>query len=412
MSSGEVLVYADHASTSHPLLFRPPVDEPSWGNPSNSHVLGKQAAAALDEERRRIERVLRAPPPTPADAAAASRVVFTSGGTESNNLVLQGGPWNFIITAATEHTSVHFTAQFLAANRRVEVIYVPVNAVGRVDPMAIERIVRQQPRHHRGLVSLMYVNNEVGTIQDLPAIAAALERCNREAAHHLPPRVCFHTDAVQAPGHVPIDLQKMGVDFCSLGAHKFHGPAGVGVLWCRNPSWLRPMLYGGHQQDGLRPGTESVSLVRALGRALEDSCERLPDRLPLLRRMSGLVWNTLQPFVLSGLVLPTGPVDPDQRAPHHVSFCVYRLHRRNLLARFEQEGILISGGSACSTGTALPSHVLVAMGVPEDFLQGSLRISFSHTNTIEEVERRICPVLEKVLTAALTEAKPAASAST
>lgn len=196
--------------------------------------------------------------------------MFTSGGTEGNNLILQGGPWDFIITAATEHTSVHFTVQYLAAQRGVDVIFLPVNGVGEVSPDDVERAVRAQPDGRRGLVSLMYVNNEIGTVQDLPAIAERLRRvCGRTVtsdnnALTVPPRVCLHTDAVQAPGHVPLDVQRLGVDFLTLGAHKFHGPPGTGLLYCRQPGWLRPTLFGGHQQGGLRPGTETVALVRAM----------------------------------------------------------------------------------------------------------------------------------------------------
>lgn len=214
-------------------------------------------------------------------------------------------------------------------------MWLPVNGVGAIDPADVGRAIRARPGQ-RGLVSLMYVNNEIGTIHDLPAIATVIRQSvGGESESGQPPRVSLHTDAVQAPGHVPLDVRAMGVDFLSLGAHKFHGPPGVGLLFCRDPTalpprkasfglvgkrnltWLRPLFFGGHQQGSLRPdrkffftekekvaktsvnGTESVALIRAMGAALEDVCTHLSERLDRYRIMTARIWETLIPFIVT-----------------------------------------------------------------------------------------------------------------
>ena len=188
------------------------------------------------------------------------------------------------------------------------------------------------------------------------------------------------------------------VDFVTLASHKFHGPSGVGVVLCRTPrSLLKPLMYGGHQQHGLRPGTEPVGALTALADALEDANHptRLPDRITKMRQMTDKVWATLIPFITAGLVLPTGSME---RTPHLVSFCVHGVHRSELVSRMEKElGILLSSGSACSTDSSLPSHVLDALRVPDVFIHGSVRISLSHLNTMDEMVNRLCPALVTLL---------------
>lgn len=311
----------------------------------------------------------------------------------------------------TEHTAVFFTAQILATRRGVDVVYLPVDGCGRVRARDVTAAVeaRDGPQK-RGLVSLMYVSNETGLVHNLPAIAAALRttRAGREG------RVLFHTDAVQAPGHVrTLDVQALGVDFLSVSAHKFHGPMGIGFLYQRDPTVLRPLWFGGHQQGGLRPGTEMVTLARALADALEDAVvdeARQAARWQALTRMSDALWRALGPFVVSGLVLPTGPpAGSADRAPHHVSFCVRGRHRQEITARLEAAGVLASGGSACSSGSSLPSHVLAAMAVPPEYIHGSVRFTFSHTNDPAEVEERVVPVVVALLRALHAESSSSPS---
>lgn len=399
-------VYADHASTSYPTLWPASATE-SYANPSNVHGPGRAARAALDEERRALRRLLNLGRPAAKGEEEEDALVFTSGGTEGNNLVLQGAPWRYIVTAATEHSSVTFTAQFLAVNRQpsCDVVFLPVGPTGLVDPADVERAVRG--RRGPGLLSLMLVNNEVGVVQDIAALVRAARRAAPSPqASAAGEGLYVHTDAVQAPGHVPVDVAALGVDFLTLGAHKFHGPVGVGLLYCRWAGVLgqRPLLHGGHQQQGLRPGTESVVLARALRHALADALGGLPERQPRLRAMAAMVWRALLPFVVTGLVLPTGPpAGSRERAPHHVSFCVRGVHRTELLARLERAGVIASGGSACSNHAVaaadLPSPVLVALGVPDAYIHGSVRLTFSHTNREEEVAALVCPALVSVLCA-------------
>lgn len=227
----------------------------------------------------------------------------------------------------------------------------------------------------------------------------------------------FHTDAVQAPGHAVIDLAgaHADVDLLSLSAHKFHGPAGIGFLFVRVPVTpggpLRPLCLGGPQQGGLRPGTIPVAGLVAAADALADACDpaRLGTRLGIYAAMSAHVWRTLHPFVVAGLVLPTG-APPPGRAPHHVSFCVRGAHRRSLIAALEKRSVHASGGSACTSADALPSHALAALRVPPEYIEGSVRLTLSHTNTLQEVRDILCPALHAVLSA-LAAADGGASSS-
>lgn len=384
-------VYADHASTSYPTLF-PPVCNEVWANPSNSHSLGAEARDALRSALARIATRLNAP--------IGANVVVTANGTEADNLVLQGYPWDYIVTALTEHNAVHLTVQYLASKRGMEVFYVPVDGTGAVNVADVERIVLARPRTAVGLISLMYVNNETGTIQDLGGIAAML-RHNGCAAAQTGGNVWFHTDAVQAPGHVPsLDVQALGVDFLCISAHKFHGPPGIGFLFQRRPDLLRPIMFGGHQQGGLRPGTEPVALVRAMATAFEDATapEKVSERLDRMRTMTAAIWHALAPFIVAGLVIPTGAAPIGAfRAPHHVSFCVRNGVRRILVQALEDRGVLVSGGSACNSDASLPSHVLSAMEIDPTYIHGSVRITLSHTNTMAEVQSSVIPALVAVL---------------
>jgi cysteine desulfurase len=280
-----------------------------------------------------------------------------------------------------------------------ELVFLTPDGVGRIDAAAVAAALRTRPGR-AGLVTVAAVNNEIGTAQDLTAIGAAVAAANatRSAAH----RVWFHTDAVQAPGHVPIDLDgaHRTVDFMSLSAHKFHGPHGSGLLFCRTPGVLRPRTYGGSQQGGLRPGTEAVATLLQTAAALADATDpdKLARRTAHYRALSALVWETvLFPAIVSGSVLPTGSTVPGERAPNHVSFCVRGAHRNDIVRRMEEAGVAVSGGSACNATADLPSHVLVALAVPPEFLHGSVRITFGHTNTIEEVRDVVCPALRAIL---------------
>lgn len=393
------MVYADHASTAYPPLFHATISpNPSYANPAASHVFGRTARTAANEAVDQIARALSFTGVTDPTRRAA-HFVTTSGGTESDNLVLlQPGLWSFIILLPTEHHAITLTAQWMANHHGCELVYLAPDGVGRLDPSALAAALRAR-QGRAGIVTVAAVNNEIGTVQNLTAIGATVTaaNANRSPGH----RVWFHTDAVQAPGHVPIDLDgaHRAVDFLSLSAHKFHGPPGFGLLFCRTPGVLQPRTYGGSQQNGLRPGTEAVALLIHTATALTDATDpvKLARRVAHYRELTALVWDTLLPSIVSGRVLPTGATAPEERAPNHVSFCVRGAHRRDIVRMMEDRGVAVSGGSACNATANLPSHVLAALNIPADFIHGSVRITFSHTNTVDEVRDVICPALRSVL---------------
>lgn len=394
-------MYADHAATSLPVLH--PAVGRGWPNPASQHSAGARAAAALADLRAEARGLLGADP--------AAQVVFTSGGTESINLVVLGGDWDTIVTTAVEHHAVLFAARRVAFAdpARVTLLELAPDALGRVGAPALrEALARFAPTVRRGLVSVGLVNNEVGVVQDVGALAAEVAAANAAAAAADgggERRWWLHTDAVQAPGHVPpgtLSLRALGADFLSLSAHKFHGPPGVGLLVVAGPAVgrLRPVMYGGGQQGGLRPGTEGVAGPAACVAALADALDpaRLPDRLRHCRACSALVWEVLVPFVAAGRARLTGP-PLGERAPHLVSLCVRGAHRADLVRWLDAAaGVLASGGSACSADSPFPSHVLVACGVPDAFIHGSLRLSFSHTTRLVDVRDVLCPALRRLLT--------------
>lgn len=393
-------MYADHASSALPTLF-PAVG--SVANPSAAHAPGRRARAAAGAALERIAGALRFTPPDPA--SLAQHLVATSGGTEADNLVLlQPERWSFIVLLPTEHHAVTLPAQWMANHHGCEIVYLTPDATGRLDPTELRGVLRARAGRE-GLVSVALVNNEIGTVQDLAVVGRTIAEAN-QAGGASERRVWLHTDAVQAPGHVALDLDgaHRAVDFLAVSAHKFHGPPGFGLLFCRTPGILRPRTYGGAQQGGLRPGTETVGALVAIADALVDATDpvRFAARTEGYRAMADLVWAELMPFVVAGKVLPTGATAPGLRSHNHVSFCVRGAHRRDLIQAMEAEGgIAVSGGSACNAEASLPSHVLAAIGVPAEFIHGSVRISFSHTNTVEEVRSILCPALRRALTSYL-----------
>ena len=280
-------MYVDQAARGYPTLFHPDASQ-NWANPSSSHRLGKEARDALLQARQRLARSVSLPV-TNSDLLS-KQIVFTSGGTESNNLVLLQPTWKFLVTVATEHHAVYYPSQYMANHTACEVVYLSVDGQGRIrDLDDLRRVlsVHDGP----GLVSLAYVNNETGNILDVVAVGRIIQAANghRNGAD----RVWFHTDAVQAPGHAPIDMGANGalatVDFVSLSSHKFHGPPGFGALVCRSVTPLhRPLMFGGTQQGGLRPGTESVGAVLAMVAAFVDANDptNLQQRMAHLRSLT------------------------------------------------------------------------------------------------------------------------------
>lgn len=372
-----MLVYADNASTTEPLFLDVLTEAPGcWANPSSQHRLGRQSKWFLDRARMRIARVL--------GVAEASSVIFTASGTEGSNMVLRGCEWDILISTRMEHDATRQTLLrgtphpyvHLLENDREGKVQVPLR---KNVPDAAWPANRQA----RVLISIIWANNEIGTVQDLSTLRAV-----RDTVAAWPGvGVCaLHLDAVQAPGHLPLHLDTCPADFVSLSAHKFHGPRGVGILYCRREAkelLTQPLLLGGGQEDGLRPGTYNVEGIVRTMHALEYiQGPGLPERCKHMQQLRDIVWHGVQPFCSSGLVVMTG--HPTDRLCHHLSFCVRGARRADLLQALDVAGICISGSSACSSVHTMPSHVLKAVHVPDAYIHGSLRITFSIHNTVAQ----------------------------
>lgn len=368
------MIYLDHSATTP--TDRRVVDAMlphllnDFGNPSSLHKIGKAAEATLEAARETVATVLNCYPAGPAE------ILFTSGGTESNNLALRGvayaqrarGRGNHIITTAVEHHAVLDVAKALA-EEGFDVTFLPVDEYGRVTAEQVMTALRPDTI----LVSIMYANNEVGTINPIAEIGAALK------ARRIP----FHVDAVQAPGLLPLDVKALNVDLMSLSAHKFYGPKGIGLLYVRRAVPMRPQMLGGNQQAHRRAGTEPVPLIVGLAEALrlaEAEREATTTRLrPLRDKLINGVLTSIPEAALTG--------HPTERLPGHASIAMQGLNGDSLLLDLNEVGIAASGGSACTTGQQEPSHVLTAMGVHEDRLIGQMRFVLGKHSTEEDVDR-------------------------
>ena len=359
-------IYLDHAATT-PLdpevraALLPWLGE-LFGNPSSAHGHGRRARAAVDDARDQVA----------AAAGCASReVIFTSGGTEADNLALRGvlERWGaergrHLVVSAVEHEAVLTTARDLAAAGRAELTVVDCDRRGRIDPAAVAAAVRADTV----LVSVMLANNEVGTLQDLPGIAAAVRARN--------PRALVHTDAVQALGRLPLGLDALGVDLLSLSAHKAYGPQGVGALVARHGVFPAAQVTGGGQERGRRSGTENVAGVVGFGAAALVAERRRETDASELSHLADWLTDLLTESV-HGLE-PTG--DPATRLPGLCSFVVRDCRSELLLAVLDELGVCASAGSACSSGAPVPSHVLEAMGFG-DLAGSALRLSLGRSTT-------------------------------
>ena len=364
-------IYLDHPATT-PLATEAREAMLAWlgerfGNPSSIHERGRRARAAVDDARDRVAA---------AAGCAAREVTFTSGGTEADNLAVRGvlERWGsergrHLVVGAIEHDAVLATAQALAADGRAEVTEVGCDRRGRIDPEEVAARVRPDTV----LVSVMLANNEVGTVQDLPAIAAAARARN--------PRVLIHSDAVQALGRLPIGLELLGVDLLSLSAHKAYGPLGAGALVARHGVFPAAQITGGGQERGRRSGTENVAALAGFGAAAELAEARRERDVAELERLAGRLTNLLV-RTIAGLE-PTG--DPRQRLPGLCSFVIPACRSDLLLAVLDELGVCASAGSACSSGAPVPSHVLAAMGFA-DLAGCALRLGLGRSSTDAEVE--------------------------
>ena len=371
-------VYADNAATTQ--MSRAAIDamlpymETVYGNPSSLHSVGQQAAEALQNARERIAACLNASP---------REIYFTSGGSEADNQAIlsaarlgaRKGKKHIISTAFEHHAVLHTLKKLEKEGFEIELL--PVGAIGTITAQQVKSALRADTC----LVTVMYANNEIGSI--LP-IAEIGEVCREEG-------VLFHTDAVQAAGHVPIDVQAQHIDMLSLSAHKFHGPKGIGVLYARQGVPLTSLIEGGAQERGKRAGTENLPAIMGMAAALEDACAHIDENA---RKVSAL-----RDRLIAGLSkIPHSALngDPVNRLPGNVSFCFEGIEGESLLLLLDAKGICASSGSACTSGSLDPSHVLLAIGRPHEVAHGSLRLSLCEWNTDEDVDRILAAVPEVV----------------
>lgn len=366
----EKFVYADHAATTAvtdtALAAMLPHFTRDYGNPSSLYRFAQEGKTHLEEARAQVAACLNAKP---------EEVYFTSGGTEADNwalrgvaelMALKGKKTGHIITTAIEHHAILHTAQWLE-KRGYEVTYLPVDGEGRVDPAAVEAAIRPDTI----LISVMAANNEIGTIEPIAEIGAIAK------AH----KVLFHTDAVQAVGHIPVDVEAWNVDLLSLSGHKFGGPKGIGALYMKKPLRLPALIQGGGQEKGRRSGTENVPGAVGMAAALKEAVDHLPEESARLA--------ALRDKLIAGLsVLPysrrTG--HPVKRLPGTASFVFEGVEGEALLLHLDAKGICASSGSACSSASLDPSHVLLSIGLPHAIAHGSLRLSLGAENTEEDVD--------------------------
>ncbi|MDQ3879688.1 MAG: cysteine desulfurase [Chloroflexota bacterium] len=369
-------MYLDHAATTP--VRREVVDAmlpyltEHWGNPSSIHAAGRRARQGLDEARETVAGIIGAKP---------REVVFTSGGSESDNLAIKGVAWaasargRHIVTTSVEHKAVLHTCQVLE-RRGFEVTYLPVDRYGRVDPADVDAAITDRTT----VVSIMYANNEVGTVQPIAEIGAITRRRG----------VLFHTDAVQAGGYLPLDVDALQVDLLSLGAHKLYGPKGVGALFVRQGTQIVPEVQGGSQERQRRAGTESVPLIVGFATALELAQADAPARDAENRRQSELRHRLVEGLTrLPGVALAGHPIE---RMPNNAALLIDGVEGGELVAALDLEGIEVSTGSACTSGNTDPSHVLLAMGVDPLRAHGSLRLTVGRDSTVDEINESVATI--------------------
>ena len=370
----EGTVYLDHAGTT-PLDAKVleamiPYFSQHFGNPSSLHTVGQEARYALDEARERVAGVLNCRP---------REVVFTGGGTESDNAAIHGvatalhETGNHIITSSVEHHAVLHACQYLES-QGFEVTYLPVDAEGMVQPESVYNAINERTT----LVTIMYGNNEIGTINPISEIAKSI----KERAGELSRTIVFHTDAVQAAGYLDLDVASQGVDLLSLSGHKFHGPKGTGVLYIKRGTPYLPLIHGGGQERERRSGTENIPGIIGLSLALESANairDETGQRCSALRdRIIGSVLEQIPGTRLNG--------HATERLPNNANFSFTGVEGEPILLGLDVAGIAASSGSACSSGSLEPSHVLLALGQLAETARGSLRLTLGRDNTDEEVD--------------------------
>jgi len=365
-------IYLDHAATTamdHEVVqAMMPYFTQASGNASSLHSFGREAKHALDSARQTIADALN---------AQTDEIIFTSGGTESNNFALKGIGKGHIITSSIEHPSILKTCRYLN-DHGCDVTYLPVDADGMVDPGDVESAINSDTK----LISVMHANNEIGTIQPVDEIGA-IARDNG---------IPFHTDAVQSFGKTEIDLQKMNIDILSLSSHKIYGPKGIGALYIRRGVKIDPLMHGGEHEKGRRAGTENIPGIVGFAKAASLAIERFSsDREHLIKLRDMLIdgaMNAIDDVFLNG--------HPVKRLPNNANLRFKFVEGESLLLHLDMKGVAVSTGSACSSASLEPSHVLLALGLAPEDIHGSIRFTLGRENTEEEI-RYVLDVLPEMI---------------
>ncbi|HHV84145.1 MAG TPA: cysteine desulfurase NifS [Tepidanaerobacter syntrophicus] len=363
-------IYLDNAATtpvrSEVLEAMLPYFTQKFGNASTIYSYGREAKEALEESRKNVAQLI---------GANAEEIFFTSGGTESDNWALRGiasanvKKGKHIITSSVEHHAVLHTCQDLE-KQGFKITYLPVDKDGLINVKDVADTITDETI----LVSIMHANNEIGTIQPINEIAKAIKQKN--------PEIIFHTDAVQTAGKIPVNVNNLGVDLLSMSAHKIYGPKGVGALYIRKGTRIAPFMTGGAQESSRRAGTENIAGIVGFGKAAELAvCEQQDqfEKLTLLRdRLMQGILNTIPYTRLNG--------HPTLRLPHNVNISFEFIEGESILLNLDMKGICASSGSACTSGSLDPSHVLLAIGLPHEIAHGSLRLTLGRENSQEDVD--------------------------
>jgi len=361
-------VYLDHNATTptHPEVVKAmlPYFEEVFGNASSIHQFGQQARKAIDEAREKVAEFIGAKP---------EEIVFTSGGTESNNLAIKGilyaneSKGKHIITSSIEHHSVLNPCKYLE-KKGFKVTYLPVDKYGVIEPEGVKEAISNETI----LISIMHANNEVGTIESITEIGTIA----KEKGIH------FHTDAVQSVGKIPVNVNELNVDLLSLSGHKIYGPKGIGALYIRKGTRIQPLIHGGHHEKNRRAGTENVPAIVGLGKAIEIVNETMETGLihltNLRNKLCSGIGEKIDHVQLNG--------HPGKRLPNTLNISFEFVEGESIILNLDMKGVAVSSGSACTSGSLEPSYVLKAMGVEPAIAQGSIRFSLGKDNTEEDID--------------------------
>lgn len=371
------MIYLDNAASTkiHEAVLEDmlPFLKEQYGNPSSIHRYGRLARKAIEKARKQVANLIN---------ADSSEILFTSGGTESNNTALYGiakkNPRSRIITSSIEHDAILEPCKRLE-KEGFDIIYLPANNYGLVDPL----ILKNNLTENTSLVSIMFGNNEVGTVEPIFDFANICKEKN----------IIFHTDAVQAAGKIPIDVKELGVDLLSISSHKINGPKGIGALYIRKGISIDPVILGGGQENGLRSGTENVANIVGFGKACEFSRVNLLENISRMKELrdylSNKIMQEIPEVTLNG--------HPETRLPNNIHLTFLGVNGEDLLIKLDEYGIAASTGSACSVQIQKASHVLQAMGFSHEQITGSLRLTIGISNNLEEMDKTV-DILKNVVT--------------